>query len=113
MRMASIIMVKWNSYSIIVEVSCESIEPNNFIHTILDRSVHSAVANNIRGYKINDLGQPANIQKFFWKGKDIEVTVNDYYKKHYGIDLKFVYENIFHFKILFLYLSIDIQHCLH
>lgn len=55
-----------------------------------------------RGYRIASLGQTAIAEKFFWKDKNIEVTVKDYYKEHYGIDLKFVAENVSHFQMVSL-----------
>ncbi|CAF4984306.1 unnamed protein product, partial [Rotaria sp. Silwood1] len=53
--------------------------------------VRSHVADKIIGYKIESLGDAASEQTFSWKQGEQEsiVTVENYYKEHYGIILKY------------------------
>jgi UTP-glucose-1-phosphate uridylyltransferase len=41
-------------------------------------------------YIIDELGEAAATQTFLWKQKNAEITVENYFKEHYGIDLKLV-----------------------
>ncbi|CAF1368534.1 unnamed protein product, partial [Adineta ricciae] len=51
--------------------------------------VQSHNTNKPHDYEILDFGLPAYVQKFHWKSKRIEVTIEEYYKEEYEIVLKY------------------------
>ena len=54
----------------------------------IDLRVQSQNSDKPYGYDILDLGLPASKQKFYWKSKRAEITIEEYYKEEYSIVLK-------------------------
>jgi hypothetical protein len=49
------------------------------------------VANKTKGYVIHGLGEAASAQTFTWNVKNNLITVENYYRENYKIELKLVY----------------------
>lgn len=61
-----------------------------------DRAVRSEVAKRRIGYKVSGLDENAVNKTFFWKCRNVQITVKDYYKQQYGIELQSVCGCTFH-----------------
>jgi hypothetical protein len=70
-----------------VSVSIQHHKSNYLVK--LDLRVRSQDANKPIIYEIHKLGLPASRQEFEWKSNQNRmVTVENYYKEHYNLDLK-------------------------
>jgi hypothetical protein len=72
-----------------VSVSIQHHKSNYLVK--LDLRVRSQDANKPFIYEIHKLGLPASRQEFEWKSnqnRNRKVTVENYYKEHYNLDLK-------------------------